>query len=867
MHYIERYYFGCNMIKFETGYPVRCEILRVLLIAAILVLIPVPGEAGSERYLHRHGFETVARNDHLRLLFDAETFEFAVEVLSSGWTWYSNPQTRENDAIANEHHLNRLRSQIEVEFYSPTDQRMVFTSYQHGVLQRAVRYETIPYGVRVTYVLTNRVRGIEEIPRLIDAAHFSEVFLPRMTSSEQVEFFERFRLDGDGSVFVRRVIPAFAVPRILSILDSIGYGSIDLERDRQLETERNDRLDRPQRPVEADSLLWLPAAREQPFVTISVPVEYVLDDADLLVRVVANEITATENYTVHSISLIPFFGSGGSDQAGYMLVPDGSGAVIHLNNGRTRHFPYRQRVYGNHVQEPLRERILVQQPVLAPFFGMVADGRAWFAVVEDGDEVTVVEADTGGRVTEFNHVNARFVVREKGTVSIGSGARTQSKVVFESEPLDRTIQLRYVFLSGESADYVGMAHWYRTYLQRRGALPMTAKPNRSSFHLLLKGAVDVPTTFIGFRSQRVVPTTSIPAVVEIATRLQRAGIDPVVIRYTGVTSGGIRNSYVGRPEIEQALGSPVQMRALSDSLASMGILLAFDLSVLEAHRSGNGFTPRNDARRYLDQSIARSFSFDWATFQRDATQPYAYAVSPRNLELVGNRLRPFLHHVGVPGVSFSDIGRSLDGDYRRSRPVPRFESMAMTSHFLRTFAEATSFVAVAGGNAYTWASADHVYDLPHQSSQFLVTDRSVPFIPFVLRDLVRYSHGAINLSADYRDVFLRSVESGADLAFTWIDDISQANHSIAARQLFSTSVDAWLPRASELFREHSETMDAIRNARLVSHRLIEPGVYESRYDNGVSLLVNYNRRTVLAADVFLPPQGYLVVWDRTREHE
>ena len=43
----------------------------------------------------------------------------------------------------------------------------------------------------------------------------------------------------------------------------------------------------------------------------------------------------SEEYPVNSISLLSFFGAAGQEREGSMFVPDGSGALIHFNNGKT----------------------------------------------------------------------------------------------------------------------------------------------------------------------------------------------------------------------------------------------------------------------------------------------------------------------------------------------------------------------------------------------------------------------------------------------------------------------------------------------------------------------------------------------------
>jgi len=67
---------------------------------------------------------------------------------------------------------------------------------------------------------------------------------------------------------------------------------------------------------------------------ITIPVEYTLQEDFLEARIVTDEIVEGEDSFVASISLLPYFGAGSQDDEGYMLVPDGSGSLIFMNNGK-----------------------------------------------------------------------------------------------------------------------------------------------------------------------------------------------------------------------------------------------------------------------------------------------------------------------------------------------------------------------------------------------------------------------------------------------------------------------------------------------------------------------------------------------------
>ena len=63
----------------------------------------------------------------------------------------------------------------------------------------------------------------------------------------------------------------------------------------------------------------------------SIPVRFTITDDGFTSEIDAKNIIEGEN-SILSISLLPYFGAAGSKDTGYMVVPDGSGAVVNFNN-------------------------------------------------------------------------------------------------------------------------------------------------------------------------------------------------------------------------------------------------------------------------------------------------------------------------------------------------------------------------------------------------------------------------------------------------------------------------------------------------------------------------------------------------------
>ena len=85
-----------------------------------------------------------------------------------------------------------------------------------------------------------------------------------------------------------------------------------------------------------------------------IPVSIILEDNSFTAIVHADEIDEQYGtvegdliYELVTMNLLQSLGAGRADEEGYMLIPDGSGAVINFNNGKTSTQAYQAKIYGS----------------------------------------------------------------------------------------------------------------------------------------------------------------------------------------------------------------------------------------------------------------------------------------------------------------------------------------------------------------------------------------------------------------------------------------------------------------------------------------------------------------------------------------
>jgi len=802
------------------------------------------------------GMPLCAENETLGLYVDAASGEFVVWDKRHATAWYSTPPDRASDPLANEWNRGLLGSLLRAEITTSRDQLVELNSRTNSVERRLCSVAMIPGGFRVEYRMSNHRRGESEIPVAIEKSRFERRFLARLDADGRAAFQERFELDETGRAYVRRSIPPFEVDRYLELLDRIGYTAAELAEDaaamKAFAQASRDELRSRVPGIRVESL----ASRDE--VEVVVPIECRLEGPDVVVEIDASRIACDGGSTLSSLEVLRFFGAAGSDESGYLLVPDGSGALVYFNNRKQRYPPIRLPVYGDQESETRRERLSESPPVYLPVFGLKSGRRAFLAVIERGDAIATINADVSGRLHSYNSVGAEFRLTEQGRATIGSGDRSRSRLVFQKTPYRGAIRIRYSFLSDGEADYLGMANRLQDYLRDVGVL-RPAVGREPVLNVQLLGAIDLSRTFAGLSLRRVQALTTYDQVLEVADRLLAGGVEDVRIRYKGWMERGVRHRFVSTVSLEPALGGPAGFRRMLDGLQRRGVPLWPEVSVGVAWSGGGGFAIRKDAERYLDQSVARMYAFNLSTLQMDRDEPAGYYVAPARLATPIAAAVDFARRNRLDGVVLGDIGSQLRADYRDGAECDRERASALLRTALRDVAGGVGHLAVSGANLPVLGSVDQLFDVPFISSGNSLYDHSIPFLQLVLRGCVRFAGEPLNLAADYRDLFLHTLETGADVQVTWTYAESSALKNTSFDRYYATQYEASLDLAVELYRELREVWSKIGGSRLVRHRWIQPAAAELVFDGGLVLVINYDRRMMLYHGQPVNAQDYLLV--------
>ena len=144
---------------------------------------------------------------------------------------------------------------------------------------------------------------------------------------------------------------------------------------------------------------------------------YVLTDSGVIVSIPNKSIEYNKDFPLLRISVLPYFGADvpGDAATGYLFIPDGSGAVINMNqNEPNRRIIMTGKVYGDNASKlPRKDAAEKTEQYYLPVFGTVRNnGTALFGNIVSGDSNAEITALLGRPSGNYYTVAPEFTVAD-----------------------------------------------------------------------------------------------------------------------------------------------------------------------------------------------------------------------------------------------------------------------------------------------------------------------------------------------------------------------------------------------------------------------------------------------------------------------
>lgn len=804
--------------------------------------------------------ELIAQDELAELYFNPETTELAVVRKATGRVYFSNPQDRvgSTDPLIN--------AQLVVTTLNARDVSKQWNTFDDSVAYGQFSYEKQTDGVRVHYLMGKVVQPTL-YPAGMTEARFEELsataasdkdrsYLKRMYGRVDLTTIKSMQQREDlmadfllleeelgGIMYSRKgILSRLEQKNLTTLLENAGYTLEQKELDEQG--------------------VGYAAARDG-LQNFELEVTYRLDRGSLVAEVDPLKIRATDRLKVSKIGILRNFGALKPGSEGYLFVPDGSGAIMSAKQAVTTLWPeYNRKVYGQDLGILRTDRVDYAEQTYLPVFGAYSQEGGFLGVGEQGDGQMSILAGIANHESAYSTVYPEFTLLSFALVSLESSANNALNL-YPREAVLSPLVVRYLFDDSKAPGYDSLAVMYREELTKAGRLDGQVKRPGLPVVVNAVGAIDEIRSIAGYPAKVVKELTSSKEVLQLARQLKdTAPLGDLVIQHAGWQKGGWKSGYVRSVRVEGKLGNAKDMKNLGADLRGMGVAFLPLVEPQYTHQSGwlTGFRPLSHAIRFITGDTGYRPQHNAANFylQEGGLTPYIVRA-----DLVELNMEAFLKQyedLGMEGISLGAMASELYSDFSPRQVQSMNDTAQVFTRVLHMAKERAGLVAAEGANAYAVPALDYALSLPLSSSNHPLITRSVPFLQMVLSGSIAYTLPPLNQAADAGQYLLNTLETGSGILFDYFADEGTAIVGTRYDNLYGAMADSIWQTASGLVSVATEAGSPFAGKKIMGHQQLAPGVYETRYGGGHTVIVNYSQTSFHGIE----PGGYKILQEEKR---
>ncbi len=835
-------------------------ILCAIILAGVYFVVTFQAKEKELKKIEIKGYDgdetpIVIENDDLKLTLDPTTTQFEIMVKETGKVWYSTPPDAANDMMALAAEKNKLQSTLIMSFSKETGLETVYNNFGYGINNGLYEIETGEDFIKINYTLGDIEREYI-IPPVITAAKFEEWLgkMEKKDADKVKEYYKKYdinklgRNDDKDELLAKYPIMADEVIYVLrdsanskrrvtfeSIFAAAGYTMEDYEADKALNQSE--------------------ATTDKPIFNVSMI--YRLEGDELVVEVPLKELEYQEDDPIYTISMLPYFGAGGTADEGFLLVPEGGGAIINFNNGKTAQNQYYTNMYGRDYALVLKD--LVNYPS-ANFnaFGIANGEDSFICMLEGGAPYASIQADIAGKNHSYNFVNSVHTICFREQYDVGNIASSDIYVYIEDLP-DETLSQRYRFVNSNS--YVDMAKEYQDYLIDNYGDLLTANDDTSTpvtFEIV--GAVDKVRQILGIPTSMPLKLTTFDEAGEMITQLKNEGISNMTVKLTGWCNGGVKQQMLTKVKPISSLGGKKDLNNLVATAKDLGVDLYLEGITQYAHNSNllDGFFSYRDAAKTIAKERAELFQYSAVTYAaREGADSYWLLHTDLAHEMTDNLVKATSGY--GTGVAFKDLGMDLSSDFYKKDVRSRQSVMNDQVEKLKAIKASGQNVLINYGNIYALPYSDMVTNMELDGNKHTLLDANVPFLQTAIHGFVNYTGTPINISGNDVTEVLTAAEYGAGLHFSFMKESAFALQKTLYTEYYGSDYATWHDRMLEIYTRYNSELGHTFNQQIVDHKVYTEDVRCTTYEDGTKVYVNYGDKDYTSEDGLIPASDYKVI--------
>ena len=556
-------------------------------------------------------------------------------------------------------------------------------------------------------------------------------------------------------------------------------------------------------------------------------INYVLEDDCLYAYVDKGDIeqvntSSLDGHILTKLEIMPYFAAADSTQEGYMIVPDGTGAVINYNNGKSNYQDYAQQIYGrDYTTVPLNAPRVTQQAYM-PVMATVTGNKGVVMVATDGDANVYAHAQVCGQEKQaYNNCYFEFEVKSTDSFFMSGDSSTRLTVFEKGDIKTDRFGVRYFPVNSSSdVNYADCAEVYRNYLIKEKGLEAKATPNNNDLYLDLYGGVMKDTSILGIPFNLKTEITGFDQAKEILNQFRDDGVASMTVNYNDWTNDSIKKKISTEADPSGTLGGSSDwedLLKLDDNITVVPSMNNFTMS-----SSSWGYMTLTSTAIRVSNAYSRQSSYSPAFGVAEKGVSPAL-LTPNKYSTVFSEMLESYADEKLDSVGFGYYSTRLVSDFSKSDFSSRSNTMKILTEGYQKAKDQLGTVYASGANAFLLPYVNNVSNIPVYSSSFNVTDYDIPFYQMVIHGYLDYASTPVNKSSNTDEVFLLSLASGSqihyDLTYVDADTLQDTDYD----ELYYTHYSGWMDMAAKQYKAAQEILAGVSDYTITKYERSDDG--------------------------------------------